>query len=86
MISIRDAISSDAHALAHLINELGYPAEARDAWSRVEKLPESYRTLVAVVEDRVVGFIGLLTLPIYEHPRPIGWILVLSVSATKRRI
>jgi ribosomal protein S18 acetylase RimI-like enzyme len=86
MISIRDAISTDAHDLAQLIKELGYSAEARDVWARVEKLPDTYRTLVAVLEGQVVGFIGLLTLPVYEHPRPIGWILALSVSSTKRRI
>ena len=85
MISIRDAISTDAHDLTNLINELGYPAEAQDVWSRVEKLPKTYCTLVAVLEGRVVGFIGLLTLPVYEHPRPIGWILALSVSSSKRR-
>jgi len=86
MISIRDAISTDASDLAHLIKELGYPAEAREVWSRVEKLPETYRTLVAEVAGRVVGFVRMLTLPVYEHPRPIGWILALSVSSTKRRI
>jgi ribosomal protein S18 acetylase RimI-like enzyme len=85
MIFIRDASPHDASDLANLVTELGYGVETKELWSRIEKMPPGfYRTLVAVEEDKVVGFIGLLTLPVYEHSRPIGWILALCVSVDQR--
>ncbi len=83
---IRSAVQTDAVELAELITELGYPAPAGEVWARIEKMPiETYETLVAVLDGRVVGFIGLLTLPVYEHSRPIGWILALCVSPRSQR-
>lgn len=48
--------------------------------------PETYKTLVAEMKNQVAGFIGLLTLPVYEHTRPIGWILALCISPEHRRM
>ena len=85
MITIRDVRSEDAADLVSLIAELGYPVDQHELWSRIEKMPaEFYRTLVAVAENKVVGFVGLLTLPVYEHSRPIGWILALCVASDQR--
>jgi GNAT superfamily N-acetyltransferase len=86
MIQVRNVTGTDAPGLAHLVTELGYPVEAEELWGRIERMPSgSYRTFVAVEEKEVVGFIGLLTLPVYEHSRPIGWVLALSVSPRARR-
>ena len=86
MILLRPAKSDDAKELAELVADLGYPVDGAELWSRIEKMPSgAYQTLVAVLENRVVGFVGLLTLPVYEHPRPIGWILALCVSSRPRR-
>jgi ribosomal protein S18 acetylase RimI-like enzyme len=85
MILIREAIPNDAGELAELITELGYSVEARELWLRMEKMPATlYRTLVALSETKVVGFIGLLTLPVYEHAQPVGWILALCVASDNR--
>jgi GNAT superfamily N-acetyltransferase len=85
MITTRQAAVEDASALANLVTELGYPGESAEMLSRIEKLPSGlYCTLVAVVEDKVVGFIGLLTLPVYEYSHPVGWILALCVSSKER--
>jgi ribosomal protein S18 acetylase RimI-like enzyme len=85
VISIRDARLEDDGALAKLIAELGYPVESADLDSRLEKLPtDLYRTMVAVEENNIVGFIGLLTLPVYEHAEPVGWVLALCVSSDQR--
>ena len=85
MIAIRDACAEDAPALATLIVNLGYPDDAQGIWRRIEKMPpEFYRTLVAVSENRVVGFIGLLTMEVYEHSQPIGYILAMCVAPESR--
>jgi ribosomal protein S18 acetylase RimI-like enzyme len=86
MIRVRDGEKGDAPRLADLVTELGYPVKAGELWSRIEKMPvDFHRTLVAIVSEELVGFIGLLTLPVYEHSQPIGWVLSLSVSPRRRR-
>jgi GNAT superfamily N-acetyltransferase len=83
---IRPARQTDAIKLAQLITELGYPSQAGEVWSRIEKMPtETYETLVAVLDGDIAGFIGLLTLPVYEHSHPIGWVLALCVSSDRQR-
>ena len=82
---VREALRQDASDLARLVADLGYPVEPDEFWPRVEKMPPAlYRTLVAANESGVVGFIGLLTLPVYEHARPVGWILALCVAPDHR--
>ena len=84
--SIRDALPSDATGIAQLVTDLGYPVDAGEMASRLKNLPaQTYRTLVACDESSLLGFIGLITLPVYEHPEPIGWILALCVSPDHRR-
>jgi hypothetical protein len=84
VIAVRDARAEDAAALAELLGELGYCDGSQDVWSRIERMPSNaYRTLVAVHEGRVVGFIGLLSMQVYEHARPIGYILAMCVTNKK---
>jgi GNAT superfamily N-acetyltransferase len=86
MTLLRPAEPGDAAALAKLVTDLGYPVESEELWSRIKNMPDdTYHTLVALMENKVAGFIGLLTLPVYEHPRPIGWILALCISPDHRR-
>jgi ribosomal protein S18 acetylase RimI-like enzyme len=87
MLQLRPAKPTDAQDLAQLVTDLGYPVNAADLWARIEKMPSStYRTIVALVDEKVAGFIGLLTLPVYEHDHPIGWILALCVDPQHRRL
>jgi GNAT superfamily N-acetyltransferase len=82
---VREGCRQDAADLARLVTELGYPVGPDELWSRIEKMPPPlYHTLVAVNETRVVGFIGLLSLAVYEHAKPVGWILALCVAFDHR--
>jgi GNAT superfamily N-acetyltransferase len=72
--------------LDSLVRELGYSVRAGEVWTRIEEMPGGlYRTLVAVKEENVVGFGGVLILPVYEHESPIGWILALCVLPAYRK-
>ena len=85
-IEIRSAAARDAEALDALVRELGYPVRAGETWLRIEKMPSGlYRTLVAIKEETAVGFGGVLILPVYEHERPVGWILALCVLPSHRK-
>jgi ribosomal protein S18 acetylase RimI-like enzyme len=77
---IRPYVNEDAAALAGLLSTLGYPATRDDVVGRMAALSDSHHTLVAVAGEKVAGFIGIVSLPVYEHPDPIGYILALSVS------
>ena len=77
---IRPYVNEDAAALAGLLSTLGYPATRDDVVVRMAALSDSHHTLVAVAGEKVAGFIGIVSLPVYEHPDPIGYILALSVS------
>lgn len=86
MIRIREYSGEDTIAMAHLISELGYPCTPADVTARFARLsPDLYQTLVAESAETLVGFIGLVTLPVYEHSHPLGWILALSVDSKYRR-
>jgi GNAT superfamily N-acetyltransferase len=85
LMIVRDARSNDTPGLARLITSLGYPATADQIQGRLAQMrPGTYRTLVAEDGGILTGFIGLLTLPVYEHDAPIGWILALCVAEDRR--
>lgn len=85
-VEVRAFTAADAEGMAPLMTDLGYPTTASEVIERISAMPaDSHHTLVAELAGKVVGFIGLVTLPVYEHPHPIGWILALSVSSDHRR-
>ncbi len=85
-VHIRAAAPGDADALDSLVRELGYAVQPNEVWRRIEKMPAGlYRTLVAVKAENVIGFGGVLILPVYEHESPIGWILALCVLPEHRK-
>lgn len=84
---IRDAELKDATELASLMCELGYettPAEMEMRLMSILSNP-AYKTLVAVVDDRICGMIGTLENPSYEHNDSGGRILALVISCATRR-
>lgn len=86
MIHVRRYTDADVAALAGLLGDLGYPTTVTETRERLARMtPDYYHTLVAEDEGAVVGFIGLMILPVYEYPEPVGWILALSVGADQRR-
>lgn len=67
-VIIRDATATDLTALTALMNELGYPTtleEMRDRFSKISHHPD-YKTIVALVNDEVVGMAGLAKGVFYE--------------------
>jgi ribosomal protein S18 acetylase RimI-like enzyme len=84
---IRDAALSDAVELTALMCELGYETTTSEMTMRlVSILPnEAYKTLVAIVDNRVCGMIGTFAHPSYEHNDLSGKIIALVVSGTLRR-
>ena len=67
MITTRDAVSSDAPALARLSGQLGYPATQREVADRLSRVtdPSQARVIVAVDESREV--IAWTTVRTVEH-------------------
>jgi hypothetical protein len=66
-ILIRDIIDDDFEILTELIKELGYHSSKNNISERLYKINSNkyYKTLVAEVDNKVVGFIGLCKL--YEY-------------------
>jgi ribosomal protein S18 acetylase RimI-like enzyme len=86
-VSVRDAAASDAHALVPLLDALGYPVDPATIRDQLRLLPEqdpSGRVLLAVVADRVVGFLTLHVTPALHRPTPVGRITALSVLPADR--
>jgi|SRR6185312_7392155 len=69
MITIRNSTLNDIDAITFLLGELGYPAthdEVRLRFAQIASHPD-YKTLLAVVDGKIVGMIGMLRSHSYEH-------------------
>jgi GNAT superfamily N-acetyltransferase len=83
---IRDARPADAAAIAALLGELGYPAEAAQVERRLEGIAgdQSSRLFVVDVNGEVAGLGGLHVLPLIEHDE-LGCMLTAMVVGAKHR-
>ena len=90
MIEVREAVQKDFTTITHLIqNELGYPdVDANKLNSRLDsfRTDEDWETFVAVLNNEVVGFIGVMKNRAYEIDRYYAQIMALAVSEKTRRI
>jgi GNAT superfamily N-acetyltransferase len=61
-ILIRDAYKGDIEALTLLMDDLGYPTSQSDMEVRLKNIfaHPDYRTIVAVFNEEIVGFSGLM--------------------------
>ncbi|WP_234402448.1 GNAT family N-acetyltransferase [Oceanobacillus damuensis] len=68
-VTVRSAKENDVEQLAGLMGELGYPATKEEMQKRFSKINAalSYHTFVAVVDDSVVGMIGMMESHHYER-------------------
>lgn len=83
-ISIRQATSADAEALAALVAELDYPTDTMLIIERLTDLQQAGdRLLVATYKSQVVGM-ALLHRTRFLHRKPDGRISTLGVFATYR--
>jgi aminoglycoside 6'-N-acetyltransferase I len=86
-VVVRHATMTDAEALAALVTELGYrttPDQMRGRLESILSKPE-FSTAVALVEDRIAGFIGSMVRPSYEADGLYGQIMALVVASQFRR-
>jgi GNAT superfamily N-acetyltransferase len=83
---IRRARPGDAEAIAGLLGELGYPAEAAQVERRLERIARdpSSRLFIADVNGEIAGLGGLHVLPLVEHDE-LGCMLTAMVVGVKHR-
>ncbi|WP_164744523.1 GNAT family N-acetyltransferase, partial [Paenibacillus xylaniclasticus] len=79
---IREASFRDIDAITELMNDLGHPASILQMKKRLEMISSNpmYHTLVAELNDKVVGMVGLRQQYAYESDQPI---IQISVLVTK---
>jgi GNAT superfamily N-acetyltransferase len=85
-ISVRDANSADAEALARLCGQLGYPTEPRIMPPRLARLASDphARCLVATVGDEVAGLATVHLRYTLNHEAPIAQLTLLVVDEQHR--
>src|SRR4249920_3840809 len=85
-VVIRDAVSTDADAMARLCTQLRYPTESSDMPRRLARLSSdpNARALVATQGDNVVGLITVHLRDTINHEAPIGQITLLVVDEAIR--
>lgn len=61
-VYIRDAHEGDVETIALLMADLGYPTPVREMQTKLKKIfsHPDYRTIVAVLNNEIVGFSGLM--------------------------
>jgi len=86
-IIVRDAEIGDAHAIAGLLDELGYPQEKPALEARIKKLSKrmSDRVLVAVRESQVVAVLSLHIMPMFHLGGRVCRVTSLVVSEKYRK-
>jgi N-acetylglutamate synthase-like GNAT family acetyltransferase len=84
-VTIRDAEARDAGAVAALLGQLGYPADAAALPGRLERLQiVGDRVVVAERDGAVVGLAQLHVSPTLEYERPAAKLAALVVDVSHR--
>ncbi|HXD49177.1 MAG TPA: GNAT family N-acetyltransferase [Gemmatimonadaceae bacterium] len=84
--TIREALASDAQALAELCAQLGYPTNADVIPARLARLDAdpNVRTLVATMDGMVVGLATVHIRHTINHEPPLGQLTLLVVDERVR--
>jgi aminoglycoside 6'-N-acetyltransferase I len=84
---VRESVMSDARALADLVSELGYPTTGDQMRARLETIlaDSTCATLVAVLDGRIAGFIGISVRQSYELDGTFAQIMALVVAGAYQR-
>ena len=87
-VIIRDAKKEDIEELTSLMTDLGYPATLEEFRTRFENIAAhpDYRTIVAVVNDEIVGMAGLSKNIFYEMNGNYMRILAFVVKQSSRKL
>jgi GNAT superfamily N-acetyltransferase len=84
-VEVRRATADDAPALAALLADLGYPADATDVPERLERLRGSGDdAFVALVDASIVGLATVHSRVVLHTARPVAQLTALVVSPTAR--
>jgi ribosomal protein S18 acetylase RimI-like enzyme len=85
-LRIRNADAVDGEAIAPLLAELGYEAEADGLADRIGRHSRiSEPVLVAKLGDTLVGCLTWHVMPVIHRPQPVGRITMLVVAQGARR-
>jgi len=86
MLVIREFSFSDIEAITELMSDLGHPASKIQMQKRLEIISSNpmYYTLVAELDGKVVGMVGLRQLYSYEGDSPVVQISALVTKAEYR--
>jgi GNAT superfamily N-acetyltransferase len=79
---IKDTTFADAEAVAALVTQLGYPTSPLEMQMRLERISEhaDYKTIVAQIDGRVVGFAGLMKGWYFEHNESYARIIAFVIG------
>jgi GNAT superfamily N-acetyltransferase len=84
-LSIREAKSGDARALAELVNGLGHPMDEKTIRKNLAALGKLGEIALVAVEDKaVVGLVGVHKMVAIHRDAPVGRIPILVVAETAR--
>jgi len=86
-IHLRDAVASDADAIASLLSELGHPTPSADVPSRLAAVLNDNGAVVVAVDDadRPLGLMSLSRHVALHAPGPIAYITALVTAGAARR-
>lgn len=87
MVTIRYANETDVADITSLMSELGYETTESEVTSRLSKLRSNpdYHTLVAEMDNQVVGLLGLHIGLAYEFNECYGRVICLVVNQQYRK-
>ncbi|EPY12903.1 MULTISPECIES: GNAT family N-acetyltransferase [Paenibacillus] len=86
-MNIRPMTLEDIPKLDDLMNYLGYPSsnlKIQERFNKILNLPD-YKTFVAEINDKLVGFVGMCKQTAYEFDEPYVRVLALVVHEDFRR-
>ncbi len=83
-MTVRDAMTADAAAVAGLLGELGYPASPGEVATRLLRPGE--RVVLAESDQLAVGLAALTIGPMLQHARPVARVTALVVSEPARAL
>ncbi|MGE7308005.1 GNAT family N-acetyltransferase [Priestia megaterium] len=86
-MKVREFQTEDIPQLVHLMDQLGYPTSLEKLESRLNNIQSqpSYHTLVAELNNKVVGMVGLCHNLFYEYDSSYVRIVAFIVDADHRR-
>jgi ribosomal protein S18 acetylase RimI-like enzyme len=84
---VRQALASDAAAIAVLLTQLGYPADESVAARRIARVggQQDTRLLVAETKGEIVGLAGVHVMCVLEYEEPVAVMIALVVREDQRR-